>query len=187
MIAWLLERMNVNRYYAFAVSLIIVILHSKYIDFDMLQIRNGLNALPSFIFGMILSQLEIKRFYICYISLVLLFALKLGISFIPDPIIVSACCLLLPYPIIMILFVIVQYTEKYLLASTIMPFILKYSFPIYLFHVEIIYIVYYYLRNSIPHIVLISSTFICSIVISILLAIILRLLKLQFLIGEKYM
>ena len=152
----------------------------------MFQLQNGLGALPSFTFGAVLVENPPKtNLRTIAINLLLLIVFKLGIAYIPNAIVVQLFCMLIPYPIIMILYVIFRYIHQYIKRNEGISFILQYSFPIYLFHVECIYMMYYYFRSSIPHSVLIPLTFIVSITVSVLLAMLFKRLKLQFLLGEK--
>ena len=183
---WIIERLHLNHLITFLISLIIVVLYSKYVCSNLFQLQNGLGALPSFTFGAMLVDNQPKTNLKTIVwSLLLLIALKFGIAYIPHAIVVQLFCLLLPYPIIMVLYVVFKYIHQYIESNKWITFILKYSFPIYLFHVECIYIIYYYFRNTIPHAVLLPLTIIVSIALSILLATLFKRLRLQFLLGEK--
>lgn len=97
----------------------------------------------------------------------------------------AALHILCPCFIIIVFDVMARRLIKYIKASKWLTIFLDNSFAIYLFHVELIFIMHHYLRDVSAYI-LIPLMLVTSIILSICIAIVIRKLKLQFIIGEKY-
>lgn len=182
LVCWLLEHFRVSLFLSLPISLAVVIAYQNLVGSNLFQIANGLGALPPFLFGMwVMRERTLNRLYGCLIAFAALVALKLIISLCTLPLIVQAACIVLPLPIIYLLVILSRWTFRFFTESRACRFILKNSFAIYLFHVECIYVLYSTVSGGV---ILMFVAFAISIAVSILLAYVIRKLRLQFLIGE---
>lgn len=179
---WCLEKFKMPVLLSLCISLFVVLAYQNLIGSNILQLGNGIGALPSFIFGMWTMRARVRYKAIsCSAAMVAIILLKIVIATCTNSLIVQLACISLPLPIIFILVELARISLCYFSGRKICKFILKNSFAIYLFHVECIY--WFYSMVSIGGYA-IPTVFILSISISILLAYTIRKLNIQFLIGE---
>lgn len=183
---WFITKSKVNLLLMFLISVFLEMIFVKIFVFNYLYIKHGVCALKSFVFGMALVRYKVKNNTIALLGgMSCLMLLILGINIIESTKNAKICELLLPYSIVFMLFIVARLLKNSLIDNYFLAFILRNVFPIYLFHVECIYLMYNYWGKSVPAIIMIPFAVFSSISVSVFLAYLIRKLKLQCLIGEK--
>lgn len=165
-------------------SIIVSTIYSYCLDFDLFSVNMAVRYYPYFIVGAILCKKKYSpQVLMQYVLSAGLIAVILKLNhYVFIDILLST---IWPIPIIAFFIVTAIFIiKKHKFKGFGLRAILEYCFPIYLFHVPIIYV----FDKVVPFVnlpVTILLTIIISVIISIIIAIIIRLLHGKYLIGEK--
>lgn len=175
-----------NKSILFISSILTAVLFAHYVHFDLFCIHMAIRYYPYFILGTMMPETTRKRVKniipILIVSVVVIATIiKLNHNIIVD----TTMSVILPMPII---FICVELSNKLLkyvrLPNKLIDILLEYSFPVYLFHVMVIYVWEYYMPFvNIP--ISILCTTVVSISISFLIAKLIKSIHGQRFIGEK--
>lgn len=165
-------------------SIIVSTIYSYCFTFDLFSVNMAVRYYPYFIVGAILCKKDYSPWTLVQnvLSAVLVAIILKWNHYVPIDIFFS---IVLPIPIIAFLIVTASFViKKYNFEGFGLRTMLEYCFPIYLFHVPIIY-VFDKVVSFVNLPITILLTIIVSIIVSMFIAIIIRLLHGKFLIGEK--
>lgn len=180
------DKLRIPRWVQFCISFVFAIL----LPFrwgNFMCISQALHYWPYFMLGILIeSNIKIKSLKIGAILSIIGIMIVGGVDWTVDSLWVDIILhILLPCFIIVLFNIAGKWTMNHIRASKWFTAFLDYSFSIYLFHVSVIFIMHYYLRTMSAYI-LIPLMFVAGILGPIGIAIIIRKLRLQFMIGEKY-
>lgn len=178
-----LKKIQINNYQLLLISVIISILNSIYGSVNIFCLNMTIFYYPYFILGSILQSNENRNnIYIgCAGTIVSSIILVLFDNRITDSIFSIALPIFIIVAIVELTRIIYKYCNHNK-KNIFYNIILKDTFAIYLFHVIIIYLLDNYIDISLS--IKLPVLFVTSIVIPIIIAYIIRKVKIQFIIGE---
>lgn len=186
-VAWFTHKFRINIFVVLVLSALCAVIIPRACEIQSSALSQSLYHLPYFLLGMCLCEYvsKLKSWKLFVYSFIFLALNCIALKLSNISLLSSFLALSLPCGVIGILIPLSIFIFPHLQKSRVCAIILKDSFAIYLFHVMIIFTLYKFMGQylSTPFIVL--ASFVISIVGSMLVAYMFRILHLQFLIGEK--
>ena len=183
--AWLMQKCRVSVVLWFILSVVLAVVCSLFFSFSFLFLSNAIQYLPYFALGMMLNKYRaISNKSILIVGIVFFTVVAIITKATDIALLDNFCRVLLPCGIVASL---VAVARMVILPkdNCILSFILNQSFPIYLFHVMVIYAMYKLVGLNVPTLIMVPSTFVVAISMSIFIAWLCRKLHFQFILGEK--
>lgn len=181
------DRLRIRKWILFFFALALSYVKSFGLGFDFMCFTMALHYWPYFILGTLIENYDkthrpLTIPAICVIGVIICGGGKylLDIFWID-----AALHILCPCFIIILFDMGARWLIKYIKENKWLTILLDNSFAIYLFHVSVIFLIHHY-SNYISAYILILLMLLCGVLIPIGIANLLRLLRLQFIIGEKY-
>lgn len=185
---FLADKLRIPRGAMFCLALLFSYLKSFGVGLNFYCLQQALHYWPYFILGIMFeSNIDLKQsFATMVISIVGIIGCMWGQSALNVFFLDAALHIVGPCFFIVLFYVIATWLIKYFRENKYLTILLDYSFPIYLFHVPVIFLIHHLFR-TVSAWALIPIMFILAIMIPIGIAIVLRRLNLQFLIGERHL
>ena len=185
MIVWVLWKCGLSPEMMFLLSVSFAVVCSLFLSFKVLFIWDAIQYLPYFTFGMLANKnknIANKKVLFTGIGASVIlgtFTKVIDINWLDN-----ICRIFLPCSIVMSLIAAARMITPFK-GNSLLSWILKQSFPIYLFHIIAIFALYRLLGEFVPTAIMIPLAFLVAIFYSFCMAWICRKFGLQFIIGER--
>lgn len=186
-VVWWLTHLKINIYVSYLLSILLSMAWFAILPgFDFFRLTHAVHYMPYFIFGMWIAKSDclVGKKMVVYAAFAL--AISGGLMVInPIQVIDVGLLKLLSSAGIAFIIPIGKWAFSKLKKIYVLPYFLRNSYPIYLFHVMFIYTICSLLGDKLSYFLLIPLVFAISILASIFVAYCFRKIHLQFLVGEK--
>lgn len=181
---WCIVRTKVNLFLALLGSMVLAVSCSHFDANRYLSIGMAINKLPMFILGMIVlhskqSWLQV----VAWLSVCILFGIVQIVC--KSQLVDSVVSFLFSGSIVGLCIALADFLYVKVKDSRTLAFLAKQSFGIYLFHMTPIYFIRYWRCDAWPLWLSVPATFAFSLIVSVGFTVIVRICRLQALIGEK--
>lgn len=184
---FIVDKLKLNHWIQFGLAVIISTMLYKYsIIVDFYCLNQGIYYWPYFILGILVQDivnfLQPKRGAL--VSILGVIACGIGCYVSNNLAVDYILSLMLPCFIVIILNIIADILMRGMSSSKWIGIIADYSFAIYLFHISVIFIIHHYFGSYNPFL-LIPAMFIFAMFVPVVIAMLIRKCRLQFVIGER--